>query len=287
MAAPAYLTERDVMVVRVGRELPGSNWHTYFRDVDGQTVELYYGMEQIGWAGRAKPLGMYYRGFDELPPLPQMSEASEVAEALAMGVDLNGGFSPPALGEEPYNVDGVLLGRPFKVTGVGPVSLYVRDLDRAEAYYRDILGFVTTEYTEIDGKRCAFMRVGIEHHSLALLPIELRERLTPGWTGNCMAFGLKVATYGQLRDAVDYLTDTGYKRYDPLPLEVHPGIDYAAHFIDPAGQCLQLHYGMEQVGWDGRPRGADQRRQTQDPWPATLEPLSDTYADQTFQGPLG
>jgi catechol 2,3-dioxygenase-like lactoylglutathione lyase family enzyme len=285
--AVRYLSERDVTIVRVGRDMPGSNWHAYFRDPDGHTVELYYGMEQIGWNGRPKPLGLYHRRFDVLPPLPQMSEAAEVAESAAMGVDLNAGYTQAPPGDESYVVDGVLLGRPFKVTGIGPVSIYVKDLGRAEAFYRDVLGFVTTEYTEVQGKQCAFLRVGAEHHSLVLLPIELRELLTPGWTGTCMAFGLRMATYRQLRDAIDYLTHAGYKRFDPLPTETHPGIDYAAHLIDPFGQCLQLHYTMEQVGWDGRPRSPEQRRKVEEPWPATLEPLSDTYADQTFQGPLG
>ena len=49
---------------------------------------------------------------------------------------------------------------------------------------------------------------------------------------------------------------------------------------------------MEQIGWDGRPRPAELRRQgapgsDSAAWPEALEPLSDTYADQTFQGPLG
>ena len=44
---------------------------------------------------------------------------------------------------------------------------------------------------------------------------------------------------------------------------------------------------MEQIGWDGRVRPASQRRSTAGAWPETLEPLSDTYVDQVFQGPLG
>ena len=44
---------------------------------------------------------------------------------------------------------------------------------------------------------------------------------------------------------------------------------------------------MEQVGWDGRVRPQSMRRQVQRDWPEALEPLSDTYVDQVFQGPLG
>ena len=44
---------------------------------------------------------------------------------------------------------------------------------------------------------------------------------------------------------------------------------------------------MEQVGWDGRVRPAAERRRVNGNWPEALEPLSDTYVDQVFQGPLG
>jgi catechol 2,3-dioxygenase-like lactoylglutathione lyase family enzyme len=43
----------------------------------------------------------------------------------------------------------------------------------------------------------------------------------------------------------------------------------------------------EQIGWDGKVRPQSQRRAVQVEWPETLEPLSDTYVDQVFQGPLG
>ena len=69
--------------------MPGSNWHTYIRDPDGHTVELYYGMEQIGWDGRSKPEAMYYRAFREQPELPQISEEQEVSDAVAKGIDIN------------------------------------------------------------------------------------------------------------------------------------------------------------------------------------------------------
>ncbi len=72
-----------------------------------------------------------------------------------------------------------------------------------------------------------------------------------------------------------------------LPLELSPGIDYHAHVLDPDGHCLLLYYYMEQVGWDGHPRPAAERRRLHEPWPDALEPLSDTYVDQTFQGPWG
>ena len=90
-AAADYFQEKQVEIRRVGRDMPGSNWHTYIRDPDGHTVELYYGMEQIGWDGRSKPETMYYRAFRERPELPQISEEQEVRDAVAKGIDINAG----------------------------------------------------------------------------------------------------------------------------------------------------------------------------------------------------
>ena len=72
-----------------------------------------------------------------------------------------------------------------------------------------------------------------------------------------------------------------------LPEELHPGIDYVAYAQDPDGHLIQLYYYMEQLGWEGKPRPTALRRAVSRDWPETLEPLSDTYVDQVFQGPLG
>jgi len=39
-----FLKDRGIKIRRVGRDMPGSNWHVYFRDPDGHTIELYYGI---------------------------------------------------------------------------------------------------------------------------------------------------------------------------------------------------------------------------------------------------
>ena len=66
-----WFNERGIKQQRSGRDMPGSNWHTYLYDPDGQSNELYYGIEQIGWNGHSKPRAMYDRGFDKPPELPQ------------------------------------------------------------------------------------------------------------------------------------------------------------------------------------------------------------------------
>ena len=285
--AHSYFERHQVRIQRVGRDMPGSNWHVYVYDPDGHTNEFYYGIEQIGWNGLSKPRDMYYRGFNEKPPLPQMSEAAELAEARAKGIDVLSGHQPKQTLAADYDVEGVLLPRPFKITKIGPVGLFVADVDKAEAFYTRHLGFVQSEGSAYRGARCVFLRCGTEHHSLSLFPKELRRGLGLSEHTTCMSFGIEVGSYEQLRQAVAFLKSQGVRFIDSIPPELYPGIDYCAFALDPDGHCLQLYYYMEQVGWDGKVRPQSQRRPLQGDWPDTLEPLSDTYADQVFQGPLG
>jgi hypothetical protein len=101
-----------------------------------------------------------------------------------------------------------------------------------------------------------------------------------------MAFGVQLSNYRQLRDAVSFLRENGVQVRTDLPVELYPGIDYAAYAFDPEGHAIQLYYYMEQVGWDGQPRPASLRPRV-DPanWPATLEAMTDTYTGEVLLGP--
>jgi catechol 2,3-dioxygenase-like lactoylglutathione lyase family enzyme len=216
-----------------------------------------------------------------------MSEAAEIAEAQAKGIDIFSGHRPAAPnGGAKYDVDGVLLERPFKITKIGPVRLFVDDVDAAERFYTERLGLTKSEETHYRGGRCVFLRCGAEHHSLALYPKELRGVLGVSPHTTCMAFGVELANYRQLREAAAFLKAQGCTFVD-IPPELYPGIDYAAFALDPDGHCIQLYYYMEQIGWDGRVRSATERRPISAAWPEALEPLSDSYVDQVFQGPFG
>ncbi|HZT88226.1 MAG TPA: VOC family protein [Stellaceae bacterium] len=285
--AHSYFEGQQVRIQRVGRDMPGSNWHVYVYDPDGHTTELYYGIEQIGWNQKSKPRAMYYRGFREKPVMPQMSETAEIAEAEEKGIDIFSGHRPGNHVDARYDVEGILLPRPFKITKIGPVRLFVEDVGRAEDFYTRHLGFAKSEETTYRGARCVFLRCGAEHHSVALYPKELRGTLGLSERTTCMSFGVELGSYAQLREAVAFLRANGCTLLDSIAPELYPGIDYSAFALDPDGHCIQLYYYMEQVGWDGRVRPASERRRVTGEWPEALEPLSDTYMDQVFQGPLG
>ncbi|HEX9463569.1 MAG TPA: VOC family protein [Alphaproteobacteria bacterium] len=283
----SYFKDRGLRIRRSGRDNPGSNWHFYPLDPDGHVNELYYGIEQIGWDGYSKPGGMHTFRYTEPPDLPHKSEYAEVEAGLAKGVDPRTGIHQKERLEEKYDVGGVLLGRPFKISKIGPVRLFVKDVEKSLAFYRDEMGLAVTEDVTVRGHRCVFLRANTEHHSLALYPMALRAELGLSPHTTLMSFGLQVGDYQQLRDAVSFLKAAGVT-IKHLPPELFPGIDYCAFALDPDGHAFQLYYYMEQVGWDGRPRPAAQRPKIDNQnWPETVPAAVDTFAGEIYLGPLG
>jgi catechol 2,3-dioxygenase-like lactoylglutathione lyase family enzyme len=282
-----YLAANEVQMVRLGRDMPGGNWHVYFLDPDGNTLELYYGMEQIGWDRTSKPRAMHYRGFDAAPPRPQMSEAAEIREALHRGIDICSGSRPSESHlDEQYDVGGILLPRPFKVVGLGPFSLFTDNLDTMVEFYNTIMGFRVTEEATHDRHRIVYLRHGAEHHSMVLADKSLRADLGLRQDASCLSVGMQVGSHRQLLDAVEFLGVHGRETVE-LPPELHLGVDYAAHVRDPEGHLIQLYYSMEQLGWDGRPRPAHLRPSIAKPWPNAVDAQPDTYMGPAFMGPLG
>jgi catechol 2,3-dioxygenase-like lactoylglutathione lyase family enzyme len=288
MNAVAWLQERDVTMRNLGRGMPGFNYHAYFFDPEGHVDELYYGIEQIGWTGESRPTNLYRhdRHFRYAPELPQIPDGQEVLEAREQGLELHGGVSTVE-GSGTFDVEGVMLRRPFRIVRIGPIRLFVADFAKSESFYREILGFELTEEVTWQGHRCIFLRNNTEHHSLALYPIALREALGLRADSSCMSLGAQVATYRQLRDAVMFLRDRGCTVRE-LPAELFPGLDRSAFVFDPDGNGVQLYSYMEQIGWDGKPRPRDLRPAiTPGEWPETVPGQADSYAGEVFLGPLG
>lgn len=285
--ATKYFHDIGVEVIREGRAGGGgSQYHLYVWDPADQVFELYYGIEQISWNGYARPVAMRH-GNAVAPTEPQLPEYELVNRDLKNGINILDGKRWVSDMPLKYNVDGVLLPQPFKITKVGPVNLFVDDYEQLKQWHTQVMGFTLTEEVEWQGERCGFFRCDNEHHSLSLFPKSWRKKLGLSETTSNMAFGLQLANYRQLKDAVKFLRDNGVRvETDIIPPELHPGIDYAAYAFDPDGHCLELYYYMEQVGWDGKPRPKELRRKV-DPknWPEMIEPLSDTYNGEPFIGP--
>src|SRR6201999_4403524 len=102
---------------------------------------------------------------------------------------------------------------------VGPVSLFVEDVDSAENFYTEHLGFVKSEEAVYRGARCVFLRCGAEHHTLGLFPKELRQTLGLSEHSSCMSFGIELGSYAQLKEAVAFLKSRGVEIIDAIPPE--------------------------------------------------------------------
>jgi catechol-2,3-dioxygenase len=87
----------------------------------------------------------------------------------------------------------------------GPIRIFAADVAEATAFYRDAMGFTVTEEIEWHGHRCVFLRANTEHHTIALYSRALREELGMRPDSICMAYGMQVANYRQLKDAVAFL----------------------------------------------------------------------------------
>ena len=279
-----WFQNEKMQILKSGRDTPGSNWHTYTPDPDGHPNELYYGMEQIGWDGLSKPYALH-RGFMVPPSLPQIAEYEEIEQAMAKGVDIASGHRRREPRAFEHEVDGVRMPRPFRITGIGPVRLFVDDLETSLAFYTQRIGLRVTEEIIWNGHRCVFLRCGSEHHSMALYPIALRAELDLSARSKCFSFGVKLNDYQQLKNAIAFLrqNDVTVKH---LPQELFPGMEHNAFAADPDGHLVQLHACMEQLGWDRRPRPADQRRTIDNQnWPETLDPSCDAWSGEPFLGP--
>ena len=285
--ATQYFHDIGVEVMREGRAGGGgSQFHLYVWAPDQQIFELYYGIEQISWNGYARPIAMRH-GTAVAPREPQLPDYQLISNDLNQGIKILDGARYVSQMPLKYNVDGLLLPQPFKITRVGPVKLFVEDYEELKRWHTQVLGFTLTEEVEWQGERCAFLRCNNEHHSLGIFPKSWRKKLGLSETTSSMSFGLQLANYRQLKDAVKFLRDNDVRvETDIIPPELHPGIDYAAYAFDPDGHCIELYYSMEQLGWEGKPRPKELRRKV-DPnhWPDVIDPLSDTYTGEPFIGP--
>ncbi|MBN9082688.1 MAG: hypothetical protein BGP04_00690 [Rhizobiales bacterium 62-17] len=280
-----WLKGSGIRIARAGRDNPGSNWHAYPVDPEGHINEIYYGIEQIGWDGFSKPKGMHRRDYHDVPALPHRSEFAEVEEGLAAKIAVEDGhrFKEPL--DETYDVGGILLGRPFKVTKIGPIRIFVEDVAAVTAFYRETMGLRLTEEIVWNGHRCSFLRANTEHHSLAIYPAALREELGLSAHTSLFSCGFQLGDYAQLRAAVDFMQGQGVT-VRKLPQELFPGVDYSAFVIDPDGHAIQIYHHMEQIGWDGRPRPAHLRRKIDnDNWPEALTAQSDSFNGEVYLGP--
>jgi catechol 2,3-dioxygenase len=131
---------------------------------------------------------------------------------------------------------------------IGHVHLKVADLERAIAFYRDVLGF---ELTQRYGKQAAFLSAGGYHHHIGLNTWESRGGSPParGATG-LYHVAIVYPSRAELADALRRLIKAGI----PIEGASDHGVSEALYLRDPDGNGVELYWDRPREQW---PRTAD------------------------------
>lgn len=145
-------------------------------------------------------------------------------------------------------------GLPFRIAKIGHVVLNVSDIERSTRFYTDVLGFSVSDVypAEMVPGGMVFMRCNADHHGVAL--VGSLKGPAPHIDLHHMAF--EVASLDEVLRARDHL-----KRHDvTIDFEGRrrAGCQIAVEFRDPDGHRLEIYWGLDQIGSDGRSRPSDE-----------------------------
>ena len=134
-------------------------------------------------------------------------------------------------------------------TRVGHIHLKVADLDRAVAFYRDVLGF---ELQQRFGSQAAFLSAGGYHHHIGLNTWESRggRPPAPGTTG-LYHVAFLYPNRKELARALRRLIDHGVQ----LDGASDHGVSEALYLHDPDGNGIELYRDRDPAEWPRQPDG--------------------------------
>jgi catechol 2,3-dioxygenase len=127
---------------------------------------------------------------------------------------------------------------------IGHVHLRVSDLERATAFYRDVLGFDVTVY----GRDLAhnFLSAGGYHHHIGLNTWQSEGGTPPpeGHTG-LLHFAILYPDRHELARAVKRILERGY----PIEVGQDHGVSVSVYLSDPDGNGIELYYDRPRKEW--------------------------------------
>jgi catechol-2,3-dioxygenase len=132
------------------------------------------------------------------------------------------------------------------VKELGHLVLYVRDLDRSEAFYRDVLGW--HELTRPATMRAAAFSSGRTHHELLLIEVGTDAQPIPaGRRVGLYHYGLKVGdTDDELREALARVQAAGTQ---VVGASDHT-VTHSLYILDPDGNEVELYIDVPDTDWD-------------------------------------
>jgi catechol-2,3-dioxygenase len=134
----------------------------------------------------------------------------------------------------------------MEIKELGHLVLYVRDVQRSAAFYRDVLGWEPALRTSSSLPVAAFSS-GRTHHELLL--IEVGDQATPQPGGRHLGlyhFGLKIGdSDDELREAVVRLQEAGV----PIVGASDHTVTHSVYILDPDGNEIELYVDVPGVDW--------------------------------------
>jgi catechol 2,3-dioxygenase len=132
---------------------------------------------------------------------------------------------------------------------IGHVHLKVADIERALAFYRDVLGF---EMMQRWGESAAFISAGGYHHHIGLNTWESKggPPAPPGTTG-LYHVAIRYPDRPQLADALRRVLAAGI----PLDGATDHGVSEAIYLRDPDGNGVELYRDRPEQEWPRPPEG--------------------------------
>ena len=132
---------------------------------------------------------------------------------------------------------------------IGHVHLKVSDIDRALAFYRDILGF---DVMQRHGEQAAFISAGGYHHHIGLNTWESRGGSPPpsGTTG-LYHVAIRYPDRRALGGALRRLVDADW----PIEGASDHGVSEAIYLSDPDGNGIEIYRDRPENEWPRPPDG--------------------------------
>jgi len=138
----------------------------------------------------------------------------------------------------------------MEIKELGHLVLYVRNLERSAAFYRDVLGWRQV-VPEIPGMPATAFSSGRTHHELLLIEVgENAQPIPHGRRVGLYHFGLKVGdTDGELRDALRRVEEAGVR---VVGASDHT-VTHSLYIQDPDGNEIELYIDVPGVDWKHNP----------------------------------
>jgi catechol 2,3-dioxygenase len=129
-------------------------------------------------------------------------------------------------------------------TRIGHIHLKVSDINRALAFYRDLLGF---ELTTMYGKNAAFLSAGGYHHHIGLNTWHSKGSSSPPKNSPGLYHtAILYPTRKDLAEALQRLIDHDY----PINGASDHGVSEAIYLDDPDGNGVELYQDRPRDQWD-------------------------------------